>query len=294
MTDDWPASDNRLADRLEQTIKDRMVKAMEAGGKLQKQMGEALGWDETKVSKTVRAHRSVAGARTPTAADITAWAAAAGESDESRDETLRLLDDLKAARKSLKDRMRHGRASVQLEYAKLYTDTSRFQIFQAGVIPGILQIGEYARQIFVDLNDATPELSRDVDADVQARLSRAQYLYDPRKEFEILVAESALRFAVADPSVMRLQLDRLISATSMPNVRFGVVPLMRRIHTIVHTGFVVYDDLVIVETPVNEAVFRGEEARIFSATMDRYWSDAIQGEEARALIRSVMEEFATV
>lgn len=294
MTDDWPADYNRLADRLEQAIKDRMVRAMEVGGKLQKEMGEALGWDEGKVSKTIRALRPVAGARTPTAADINAWAAAAGESDESRDETLRLLDDLKAARKSQKGQLREGRAPIQLEFAKLYADASQFRIFQSGVIPGILQIPEYARQVFIDLNDADPEIPRDVDADVRARLRRAQYLYDMGKKFEILLAESALRFAVADPPVMRLQLDRLISVSSMPNVRFGVVPQMRRIHTIVHTGFVIYDDLVLVETPVSAAAFRGEEARGFAATMDRYWSDAIEGEEARALIRDIMAEFAAI
>lgn len=286
MTDDWLATHSAPADRIEQVIKDRLIKAMEAGGKLQREMGKALGWDEAKVSKTLR------GNRTPTAADIRAWAELTGETDESRDETLRLLDELRSVRKTWKDRLRAGRAPVQLEYSKLYAESSHFQILQAGVVPGILQVAEYARQIFIDLDQATPETPRNIDADVQARLSRSQYLYDMNKQFDILVTEAALRYAVADPQVMLVQLDRLISVTTMPNVRLGIIPLMRRIHTIVQTGFVVYDDLAIVEDPVDHTQYRGEEARILAAAMARHWSDALEGEEARTLIRSVMDDFS--
>lgn len=287
MTDDWLATHSAPADRIDQAIKDRLIRAMENSGKTQRETGKALGWDEAKVSKTLR------GNRTPTAADIKAWAEVTGESDESRDETLRLLTELQAVRKTWKDRLRAGRAPVQLEYSKLYAESKYFQILQVGVIPGILQIAEYARQIFIDLDQATPDTPRNVDADVQARLSRAQYLYDLNKQFDILVTEAALRYAVADPQVMVAQLDRLISVTSMPNVRFGVIPLMMRIHTIVQTGFVVYDDLAIVEDPVDHTQYRGEEARILAGAMARHWSDAVEGEDARALIRSVMDDFTS-
>lgn len=286
MTDDWLASHSGIADRLLEAIKDRMAGAMEAGGKTQRQMGVELGWDEAKVSKTLR------GPRTPTAADIAAWGIVAGEAEESRNETVRLLAQLQKARKAWKDRMRQSRESVQAEYTRLYAESSRIRILQTGVVPGILQIGEYSRQVFVDLNEAYPEKPRNVDADVQARLSRGQHLYDSSKTFEIIVAESALRFAVADPAVMRLQLDRLISVTSMPNVRFGVVPLMRRIHTVVQAGFIVYDDTVILEHPAGTSIFREEEARVFESILERLWVDAVEGDGARRLMRSIMEEFA--
>lgn len=293
MTDNFN-DHSRLLDDLERTIKDRMVRAMEAGGKLQKQMSEALGWDETKVSKTVRAHRSVAGARTPTADDVKAWAAVVGESDESRDETLRLLSELKAARRDWKERLRGGRSPVHREYETLFARATHLRVFQAAVIPGIFQIADYARQLFTDLNDATPDVLQAVDADVQARLAYGQYLYRSDKRFEVILAESALRLTLADPPVMRMQLDRLLSASTMPNVRLGIIPQMQRIRSVLFTGFVAFDDVVTVENPINDTIYRGKEAQVFLMTMDRYWTDAVEGDEARKLIRRVMDEYAAI
>lgn len=291
MTDDWINDHSKLLDDLERTIKDRMVRAMEAGGKLQKQMGEALGWDETKVSKTVRAHRTVAGARTPTADDITAWAAIVGESDESRDETLRLLGELKAARRDWKERLREGRAPIQRGVDDLFAGASHIRVFQPALIPGIFQIADYAQQLFADLN-AAAGVSNAVEPDVQARLAHGRFLYDSSKQFEVIVAEAALRNTLADPPTMRLQLDRLLSASTMPNVRLGIIPQMRRIRNVHLDGFVAFDRVVTVESATSGTLFRGKEADIYLSLMDRYWSDALEGDEARASIRTVMDEYA--
>lgn len=293
MTDDWLADHNRAAERLERIIKDRMAHAMEASGLLQKQVGQALNWDETKVSRTLGMSRT---SRLPTAADVRAWAEVTGEPDDSRDETLKLLSDLRASKKTWKDQLRaEGRDSVQDQYLALYARTSRFRIFQTAVIPGVLQIAPYIRQIFLDLDAAVPGAVDDVESAVRKRLNRSEHLHDMTKEYQILMTEAALRTAVADPPVMVAQLDRLISVAALPNVtKFGIVPQMRRVHTIPQAGFVLYDDLAILETPVNQQPFRGDDAKTLAETFDRHWADAVVDDEARELIRTVMNEFAAV
>ncbi|MEU4558473.1 DUF5753 domain-containing protein [Actinoplanes sp. NPDC023936] len=293
MTDDWLAEHNKAAERLERIIKDRMIRSMEAAGKLQKEMGQALGWAEDKVSRTLSLSRT---SRLPTADDIRNWAQAAGESEESRDETLQLLADLKASQRTWKQHLREsGRVEVQDQYLRLYADTTRFRIFQTGVIPGILQIPEYARQLFVDLDAAIPGGLPSIEASVQKRVSRAQFLYAPGKEFEFLLSEAALRMTVVDPPVMRAQLYQLMSAMSLPNVkRFGIIPLMRRIHSVPQSGFMLYDDTAVLETPLRDQPYKGDEARTFIETYETHWRDAIEGDDARELIRRIMEEFPSV
>lgn len=273
--EDWLTRPNGLAQRLRE--------AREAAGMLAQDVATALSWDPAKVSKTEN------GKRTPTPADIRAWAQATRLEDAKRDEMLAMIETVRALRSSFRDRMRYGRSALQGEYDKLYREGTLFRIFQTIWIPGILQVPDYARQVFVDL-DELRETPRDVAPAVQTRIARQQYLNDLSKRFEIIVHESALRTMLADPEVMRVQLDRLISATMLPNVRFGVLPQMKRIHTAPQASFVLYDEMAVTETFVGETRYFTEEAALLGRVMDRLWDDTVEGADARDLIRAVIEE----
>lgn len=271
--EDWLTRPNGLAQRLRE--------AREAAGLLAQEVGAKLQWDPAKVSKTEN------GKRTPTAADIRAWAQATGLDDAKRDEMLAMLETVKALRSSFKERMRYGRSPLQNEYDRLYQATTRFRIFQTAWVPGILQIPDYARQIFRDL-DELRDTPRDVEPAVQTRIQRQRFLSDIGKSFEILIQESALRTLVVDPAVMRLQLDRLISVTSLPNVRFGILPELTRIHTVPQSSFVIYDEMAVMESFVGESRYFTEEAALLGRVMDRLWADAVEGGAARDIIRATL------
>jgi transcriptional regulator with XRE-family HTH domain len=274
--DDWQPKPYGVADRLRE--------AREAAGMQQKDVAAALKWDPAKLSKTE------SGARTPTVADIRAWAEVTGLSDEKRDEALEMLERFRSRERSWRERMRQGRRSVQLEYDRLYRDSTRFRIFQTVWVPGILQTPDYARQIFIDLDELDPDTPRDIDADVQARIRRRDYLYDLQKQFEVIITEAVLRTLIVDPAVMRSQLQRLESVMDLANVRFGILPQGRRIHTAPQTSFVLYDELAVTENFVSDTPYHGEEAHRFSVVMDRFWTEAVEGDAARELIRSAIED----
>ncbi|MFI5895621.1 helix-turn-helix domain-containing protein [Actinoplanes sp. NPDC051513] len=273
--EDWLTRPHGLAQRFRE--------AREAAGMLAQDVGAALHWDPAKVSKTEN------GKRTPTAADIHAWAEVTGLDDSRRDEMLAMLETVRALRSSFKDRMRYGRTALQGEYDRLYRESSRFRIFQTIWIPGILQVPDYARAVFIDL-DELRETPRDVEPAVQTRIGRQQHLNDLSKRFEIIVCEAALRTVLADPQVMRVQLDRLISVTMLPNVRFGIIPLLKRIHTAPQASFVLYDELAVTESFVGETRYFTEEAALLGRIMERLWNDAVEGAEARGLIRAIIED----
>lgn len=267
--EDWLAKPHGLAQRLRE--------AREAKGMQAKEVGEALKWDPAKVSRTE------SGKRTPTKADILAWAAATDLDATRTAEMVAMLEQLQSLRSSFRDRMRHGRAQVQIEYAKLYADTRRFRIFQVAWIPGILQVADYARQIFADLDELS-DTPRNIDADVQARMSRQRLLYETDKSFEIIVLESALRVLLVDPPVMHAQLDRLLSVIGLQNLRFGIVPMGTRLTTAPQNSFVIYDDMAVVEGFHGETRHFSEEASLYSKVMDRLWGAAAEGDDARRLI----------
>lgn len=274
--DDWQPKPYAVAQRLRE--------AREAAGLQAKELAARLQWDPAKLSKTE------SGARTAvTPADVRAWAIATGMSDADRDTTIEMLAQYRSAEKSWRDRMRQGRHAVQLEYARLYRDSTQFRIFQLAWVPGILQTPDYARQIFEDLNELDPGTPKNVDADVQTRMARREYLYDLSKRFEIIVSESVLRDLVVDPQVQKAQLARLEAVLDLPNVRFGILPFGRRRHTAAQLGFALYDDLAVVEDYVVDTPYHGEAANRFVRVMDRFWTEAVEGEDARALLRRAAE-----
>ncbi len=261
-------------------VADRLREAREASGLQQKELAAKLKWDPAKLSKTE------SGARTAVSeADVRAWAKATGMSDSDRDETLDLLARFKAHEKSWRDRMRHGRRGVQVQYNRLYQELTRFRAFQTAWVPGILQTPDYARQIFADLNELDPDTPKDIEADVRARMARREYLYDSRKQFEFILTESVLRTLIVDPQVMRVQLVRLEDVMDLPNVRLGILPQGRRIRTAPQSSFVMYDDMAIVEGFVIDDPYEGAQAERFTVVMERLWADAVEGDEVREVIR---------
>lgn len=268
--EDWLAKPHGLAQRLRE--------AREANGMQAKELGEILRWDPAKVSRTE------SGKRTPTEADLRAWAKATNLEKAKAEEMLAMLEQFHSLRSSFRERARYGRVALQAEYGKLYADTNYFRIFQTAAVPGILQVPEYARQVLTDAGSLLDSPRNDVDAAVAERMRRQQALYDMDKRFEVILLESVLELLLCDPPVMRLQLDRLHSATALPNVRLGIIPLRVRLSTAPQNSFVLYDDMAVVETFIGETRHFSEEAAQYAKVMDLLWSEAAEGDDARTLI----------
>ena len=140
-----------------------------------------------------------------------------------------------------KRRMRRGQAAVQESYNELVAQTTVIKHFETVCVPGLLQTAEYARRILAEmvvLHDLNVD---DIDAAVAARLQRQQLLSDSTKRFEFLLAEPVLRWLLCPPNVMRGQLDRLQTVVGLQNVRFGVLPLGRRLAVTPQNSFQLYN-----------------------------------------------------
>ncbi|HYY78505.1 MAG TPA: DUF5753 domain-containing protein, partial [Actinomycetes bacterium] len=157
--------------------------------------------------------------------------------------------------------------------------------FQPTMVPGLLQIADYARRV---MSQGNPSEQADIAQAVAQRLERQTILYDESKAFEFIITEAALRWRPGPPRLMRAQYDRLVSVASLPNVELGIIPLEIEAPDAYLHPFVIFelgdDPLVTVETlSAQMQVNDPQEVAVYRRTLDRYrraalWADkAVQG-----------------
>jgi transcriptional regulator with XRE-family HTH domain len=174
------------------------------------------GFTQSKVS------RLETGRTTPSLADIEAWARATSAGREEVTELAGLVEQLAVATTSWRILHHLGRTEKQHDIAELEQESQAIRIFQPVMVPGLLQIADYARRS-MQMSLAAP--LTDVSRAVAARMERQAIIYDQGKQFEFLLTETALRWSPGPPEMMRAQLDRLVSVASLPNVQLGVIRL---------------------------------------------------------------------
>jgi hypothetical protein len=108
-------------------------------------------------------------------------------------------------------------------YIGLEAAASMIRSYEVQFVPGLLQTRDYARSVVkLGYPRAAPE---ELERRVDLRMTRQQVLYRPDPpQFWAVVDEGALRRPVGGAKVMRAQVEALIDATLMPNIRLQVVP----------------------------------------------------------------------
>jgi transcriptional regulator with XRE-family HTH domain len=102
-------------------------------------------------------------------------------------------------------------------------------IFQSSVVPGLLQIEDYARAV---LRATRPELPLDqIERRVELRMARQSILTrDQPPVLWAVLDEAVIRRLIGGPEVMRQQLERLSEADALPNVTLQLLPFARGEH----------------------------------------------------------------
>jgi transcriptional regulator with XRE-family HTH domain len=248
------------------------------------QLAESLSWPQSKVSKLETARQ------TPSEDDIRAWARTTG-SESQTDELLIALRTLEAQHAEWQRVLSPGLQAHQSTLAKLDAKTRLFRVFEATVVPGLLQTAEYARARLaqgVILFNAR----NDINEAVQARMRRQELLYRPDKRFQFIITEAALRLRLCGPKVMLAQLDRLISLSTLPNVRLGIISSDTRYVVGPWHGFWLRDnERVLVETFSAELnLVQPPEIALYSEIFAQFAAAAAYGRSARALITRVADD----
>jgi transcriptional regulator with XRE-family HTH domain len=125
------------------------------------------------------------------------------------------------------------------DFISLESQASGIRTLETSVVPGLLQTPEYARAV---TRAAVGGLEDDkLDALVEVRLARQDVLRaDPPLSLWAVLDEAVLHREVGGPKVMARQLQRLLDAARLPQVRLQVLPFAAGAHIGVTGPFVIF------------------------------------------------------
>ncbi|HET9256381.1 MAG TPA: helix-turn-helix transcriptional regulator [Pseudonocardiaceae bacterium] len=248
-------------------------------------LAESLSWPQSKISKLETARQ------TPTDDDIRSWVRATSGSEAQTDELLTALHTLEAQHAEWQRVLRPGLRPHQTEIAELDAKTRLFRVFEATVIPGMLQTPEYARTRLAQ-GAVLFGTCNDINEAVQARMNRQELLYQSDKRFHFVITEAALQLRLCAPAAMLAQLDRLISLSTLPNVRLGIISSKTQYAIGPWHGFWLRDNArVLVETFSAELnLTQTPEIALYSKIFEQLAAASSYGRPARAIITAVIDE----
>lgn len=257
-----------------------------AGFTTGKALAEHLGWQPSKVSRIENGQSKLE------ELDAKAWLQAVGASEEA---TARVLADLLAVRleeDSWKRQLRTGHKPRQQRAASLEAQAAVITYVEFLIVPGLVQTADYARAVLTS-GAKLHQSPRDTEEAVRARMERQGVLYDSTKRIEFLIGESALRYSVCPPSVMAAQIDRLHGLIGIEHIRFGIIPLDVRLEAVPMHGYHVLDSQVFAEATHTElTAIDPADLELYQRLTGALWSSAVEGSDARKLLRRVAERFA--
>lgn len=260
------------------------------GGMPNKDLAQLLGWTPSRISKIET------GRQLPTDADLRAWADATVVGPSVLEQWQSMLEQISADRLSFAEEMRSGPQALQREYTLMASRCTDFRFYEKTVIPRFLQIPAYTQGLaeynYAKYRPDTPldseQARREIADGVTQRQASIPHLYEPHRQFRMLLDEAVLRSWRFSPEIMRAQLMRLQSVIDLPNVWLGIMPLDRFVTEVGNNSFDIYGDQVWVETILGEDIrVRTEEVEAYRAEFDRLAAEAVAGDEAFQLIEGI-------
>jgi transcriptional regulator with XRE-family HTH domain len=180
------------------------------------QLSEAAGWHKAKTSRIESAKQA------PSEDDIRAWCRVCGADRDVPDliAASRAADLMYTEWRRLN---RGGMRSLQERRRPLHERTRLYKAYCPSVVPGFLQVPDYARALLSAITAfrGTPD---DVEEAVASRMNRNRILGDGNRRFVFLVEETVLRYRIGGTDVQAVQLDRMLEAMKLPGVSVGVIP----------------------------------------------------------------------
>ncbi|GGS97982.1 helix-turn-helix domain-containing protein [Streptomyces chromofuscus] len=125
------------------------------------------------------------------------------------------------------------------DFISLESQAGAMRTLETSVVPGLLQTPEYARAV---TRAAVEGVDEDrLDALVEVRLARQDVLRSqPPLTLSAVLDEAVLRREVGGPEVMARQLERLVEAARLPQVRLQVLPFAAGAHIGITGPFVIF------------------------------------------------------
>ncbi|EFL30603.1 DNA-binding protein [Streptomyces viridochromogenes DSM 40736] len=247
------------------------------------QAARLVGWHQSKVS---RIETGTSGVKP---ADVRLLLDAYGVADSQLRELLMVLAgaDDSGGRHHWWHAYRGVLPPTYRDFISLESQAGTMRTLETTVVPGLLQTPEYARAV---TRAAVEGLSEErLDTLVEVRLARQDVLRaDPPLELSAVLDEAVLRREVGGPGVMARQLERLVEAARLPQVRLQVLPFTAGAHIGVTGPFVIFSfsstadlDVVVLDHLTSSLYLeRKEDLRVYSEAFNTLQIHALSPEDS--------------
>jgi len=238
--------------------------------------------------------RIESGDRLARLSEIDVWVRVTGAATIARDELVSLAEAAANQISPWQSRLRAGVDQTQRETAELEATAVTIRCYDHAVVPGLLQVREYAQLVFemADVGDkGTP-------GKVEGRMHRQAVLLDQSKQFLILITEAALRWRPGPVTLQTDQLRHIRAVMVLPNIQIGILPLRGQAKVIYPESFQIYadrtddaDTLVVVELVTDEVtISEPASVALYLREFDRLRARAVYDDIAHALIDRIVAD----
>jgi len=190
----------------------------ERAGFIGEEVARRLEWSTSKISRLERGQSGVK--RT----DLRRLLDLYRVDPRRREELLALAEESQRA-----DKLKTISAGLPEEHAQFLSveaEAESMWNWEPQVVPGLLQIEEYARAIMLAWRSMFRLQPGEIDSRIEARRLRQRVLErEPPLALSFVMDESVLHRRLGDASVMRRQLEHIIEVSRKPNVEVRILPL---------------------------------------------------------------------
>jgi transcriptional regulator with XRE-family HTH domain len=218
----------------------------ERAGFIGEEVARLLGWSTSKISRLERAQTAIK------RADLRRLLELYRVDPRRREELLALAEESRPSGrlKAISARL----PGVHAEFLNVEAEAESVWNWEPQIVPGLLQTEDYARAVMLGWHSMFTEPPSEVERRVEARRLRQQVLQrDPPLQLSVVMDESVLHRKLGEPSVMRAQLEHIVEASRLPNIRVRILPL-KSDHTVATGAFTYVKFPQLHDVPLNDIV----------------------------------------
>lgn len=252
-------------------------RAIEQTRMTHRQIAEALGWQEAKLSDLVRGKGGV------TEAELTMLL---GFCRVKPDEARHLIKLYNESRENAYLQI----PSLMRSLTEQERLANKIVVWSMNLIPGRLQTADYMRGL---VQGAVRNKSVDYEEVIAAKLARRE-LFHYSREFVFYLHEQALRLPVGSPDVMKDQLIHILAMAQRSYIEIRVVPLAIGAHagvsgSFMHLEYEKFEPVVYLEGE-NSCLFLEDKASlaVYADVLKLLDQQALDAEHSKELITSIL------
>lgn len=258
------------------------------------EVATGLGWSPSKIS------RFEVGRSAPPIDEVEKLLDYYGVKGRKRSELLALARD--ATRRGWWEEYADALPEEYQAFIGLETEAASVAHWQLGVVPGLLQTEDYARQLHVAYQSVIPISPGTLERRIRVRMIRQEALTrDPPLQLRAVIDESVLRRRIGDNRLMHAQLLHLAEAAELPTVDLRVLPLDAH-RAMMEDSFVIFSfgpagepamlhDVVSTESLKSELYVEGEaDTYLYRLVFDNLSKTALSPSKSREFITRIADQ----